>query len=293
MIDYGYRKTLSAKSDKELIIIVEQKVDMYHKDAILDAQNILAERGVEFNAPFPEEIKKEKILSFNDNSLWEYAYSLKRKGKRDTDILIELENKGAKRYEALLILKRLPVLKDVDPELEDLFPRVSKFNIVVTLILIIFLSVLTYFLFAGNVNKIAYKYGFISLVFLVASIIGLISHLNDSNRRKKWVSIINENPENIVWIKPIIEKTVLLNVVTLLKTRHFKLMANDATDVLIDCSSEKEAEFFLRRITVYLPHAHVGYTKEVQELYDADPKKFMVRMILNGDYTPIDKISLP
>ncbi len=48
MKDHGYRKVMQAKTTEELLEIVTSKSEEYNENALLDAQNLLTEQGIEF-----------------------------------------------------------------------------------------------------------------------------------------------------------------------------------------------------------------------------------------------------
>jgi hypothetical protein len=102
-----------------------------------------------------------------------------------------------------------------------------------------------------------------------------------------WVDMIKENPENIVWIKPILQKNTVALVITLYKERHFQFLTKDGLRIVMKCDSDKDQQTFIDGIQIHLPNAQFGYSYQMVEIYSTNPENFINALSVKGMYTPI------
>ncbi len=71
MEDNGFREKMNLKSNEELLDILEFKRNDYQEKAILDIENVMKERGVEYHiAPITEPIKEESASQIQENNIY-------------------------------------------------------------------------------------------------------------------------------------------------------------------------------------------------------------------------------
>ena len=102
-----------------------------------------------------------------------------------------------------------------------------------------------------------------------------------------WVDMIKENPENIVWLKPILQKNTVALVITLYKERHFQFLTKDGLRIVMKCDSDKDQQTFIEGIQIHLPNAQFGYSYQMVEIYSTNPENFINALSVKGMYTPI------
>jgi hypothetical protein len=102
-----------------------------------------------------------------------------------------------------------------------------------------------------------------------------------------WVKMIKENPDNIVWIKPIVTKHTVGIVITLYKERKFQFLTADGLKITMKCDSDEDQKVFFEGVNQYLYNAHIGYSLDVDNIYRQDSVSFIRNLKKNGLYTPI------
>lgn len=90
-----------------------------------------------------------------------------------------------------------------------------------------------------------------------------------------WWEMITKNPDNIIWIKPIVQKHTAALVLTLYKEHYFELNTLDGLSMNFKCNSPKEQEIFFYGIKRFLPNTHIGYSPEIRILFDDDKTTFV------------------
>lgn len=105
-------------------------------------------------------------------------------------------------------------------------------------------------------------------------------------RGNYWADLITEESNEIVWIKPIKVKHKSI-IITIYETRHFQLLTKNGLKVNIDCSTDERREIFLEGIKTYLPHAHIGYSYQVDHIYKKDSQNFIQNLRLQNLYMPV------
>jgi hypothetical protein len=77
-----------------------------------------------------------------------------------------------------------------------------------------------------------------------------------------WVDMIKNNPDNIVWIKPITTKHTVGLVVTLYKEQKFQLLTADGLAMTMKCDDAMSSQIFIQGLRDHMPNAHVGFTSQ-------------------------------
>jgi hypothetical protein len=114
----------------------------------------------------------------------------------------------------------------------------------------------------------------------------LTSRSKSANGGELWVDMIENNPENIVWIKPIIERTSYWYLITISKEHQLQILTQDGQSVIIFCDNDYEGEIFFDGIKYFLPNVHVGYSFEIEEMYKSNPSTFIYTLKKNRIYLP-------
>ena len=102
-----------------------------------------------------------------------------------------------------------------------------------------------------------------------------------------WVNMIKNNPENIVWIKPITTKHTVGLIVTLYKEQKFQILTADGLFVTMKCDNSIDSQIFLNGLREYMPHAQLGFTHQIKRIYKQGPKQFIENLKQQNLYTPI------
>ena len=149
-----------------------------------------------------------------------------------------------------------------------------------------------YFLYMG----IVYKF-FLPLVFGAGVVILGIYFLRKNDKEFKggdfWVDLIKSQPEKFVWIKPIVTKHTVGFVLTLWKEQKFQLCTINNEKILMTIDTDQERTIFFEGIQQLLPHAHIGFTNEIDALYSSNPETFIATLQERQLYTPFDAIAFP
>lgn len=133
----------------------------------------------------------------------------------------------------------------------------------------------------------------IPFLFIPAVIFGGIGYLiykklpGDFKGSDFWVDMIKNNPENIVWIKPITTKHTVGLVITLYKEQKFQMLTANGIFVTMKCDKENEAEIFLNGVKNHMPNAQLGFSHQIKNIYKQDPSQFIENLKQKGLYTPI------
>jgi hypothetical protein len=133
-----------------------------------------------------------------------------------------------------------------------------------------------------------------SLFFLIilASLVAyfgyrlLTSRSKSANGGESWADMIENNPKNIVWIKPIIERTSYWYLITISKAHQLQILTQDGQSVIVSCDNDYEGEIFFDGIKYFLPNVHVGYSFEIEEMYKSNPSTFIYTLKKNRIYLP-------
>lgn len=96
-----------------------------------------------------------------------------------------------------------------------------------------------------------------------------------------WLNKFENHADEIVWIKPITTNHNALLVITYSKSYQFQVYLKDGTNTKMDCP-EGSKKIFYRMLKEYVPHAHLGYSREVAKVYRAHRSRFLQRLNEKG-----------
>src|SRR5574337_653617 len=99
MADYGFRSVMEQKSNEALLAIVTMKRKDYQSNAILDAEEILRERGCE--VPVAEQEEEEAI---EESSVKEAALPAKQEGTEQPGSPTGTDTPGKKALDPLPVV---------------------------------------------------------------------------------------------------------------------------------------------------------------------------------------------
>lgn len=72
----------------------------------------------------------------------------------------------------------------------------------------------------------------------------------------------------------------------------FQLLTTTGEQVTINIDTDYERQVFFNGIQQYLPHAHIGYTPEVDALFSANPDEFIILLQQRQLYRPLDSFNV-
>ena len=221
---------------------------------------------------------------------WDFAFKERCAGKTDKEIIDGLMMKRFGAAESLLIIKRLPQTNFINENFEGfIFKSCENSMLQSYFILLALFGIAGYFFYLA----IAYQNLIALLPALTLGAAGLYLIQKCRGYLKGgqyWVDMIKEQPDNIVWIKPIVEKHTVAYVVTIFKEKKFQFLTKDRLVITMDCNSLEQQQLFFDGVKDNLPHAQIGYSYKMEDLYDDSPKTFLSSLQRAGIYTPLDKI---
>lgn len=138
----------------------------------------------------------------------------------------------------------------------------------------------------------------LNILFIPGFLIGIIAFLFYRKRAGMfkngdfWLSMIKDNPENIVWIKPIVTKHTIGYVIPLYDTRQFQILTKDGLETLIKSDTKDEAIVFFKGLMNYVPHAQIGYSRAINQIYKNNRIGFIESLKEKGLYTPVNSIEI-
>lgn len=285
----------SQLSNQELIDLTKNEGNKLTGEAIDYLFDEFANRGMDTTILQHMVEKKEQIKAAAqmDTSNWNYALNARKSGKTDEEIITELTAKQISEKEAALIIKRLPNFSYESEQFEDLIGKKSQSAALGTIFGILILFALgAYFLYLGVVSKILLPF-----IFGAGVVIFGIYFLRKNDREFKgsdfWVELLKTHPENFVYIKPIVTKHTVGFVLTLWREQKFQLCTINKEKILMTIDTEEERKIFFEGIQQLLPHAHIGFSYEIDALYAANPHTFIATLQERQMYTPFDAIAWP
>jgi hypothetical protein len=285
----------SQLSGQELIDLAKNEGNKLTDEAIDYLFDEFGNRGMD-TAILQYMVEKKaqiKAAAHMDASNWNDALNAKKSGKTDTEIIAELTAKQISDTEAALIIKRLPNFNYENEQFDDLIAKKSQSAALGSIFGILILFALgAYFLYMGVVSKF-----FLPLIFGIGVVILGIYFLRKNDREFKggdfWVDLLNSHPEKVVYIKPIVTKHTVGFVLTLWKEQKFQLCTINNEKILMTIDTDEERTIFFEGIQQLLPHAHIGFSYEIDALYAADPETFIATLQERQLYTPFDTFAFP
>lgn len=134
-----------------------------------------------------------------------------------------------------------------------------------------------------------------NLTFLVviSVVFGLFYWFNRSKFKplQFWLDLFYKNSEELIWVKPITTKHTAYLVVTYAKSYQFELYLKDGTHLKIDCPEHRRKVFY-NGIKKYAPHAHLGYSREVNKVYRRNRATFLETLKQKGLYRSVNDYNL-
>jgi hypothetical protein len=284
----------SQLSNEDLITFTKNEGNRLSDEAINYLFDEYVRRGLDTSVPEQLADRKEEIkeAAQTDYTSWNYALNAKKIGKTDAEIFQDLTAKEIGEQEAASIISRLPNMAYENEYFEDLIERTSQGATLSAIFgMLIFFGFGAYLLYLG----VAYK-NFIPIIAGIAVAILAITLLRRHDKEFKgkdyWVKLLKEHPEKIVWVKPIITKHTIGYVFTLYRDHKFQLLTTSGEGIILNINTEAARQVFFNGIRAYLPHAHIGYTPEVDALFTADPDNFITILQERQIYSPLDTFDL-
>jgi hypothetical protein len=284
----------SQLSNEDLINFTKNEGNRLTDEAINYLFDEFVRRGLDMSILEKMVERKEEIKEAAqiDNTSWNYALNAKKFGKTDEEILQDLTAKDIGEQEAASIISRLPNLDYENEHFEDLIETTSQGATLGGILgILILFGFGAYLLYLG----ISYR-SFIPFIAGLAIVITGIVLLRKTDKEYKgkdyWVKILKEHPEKIVWIMPIVTKHTVGFVFTLYRDHKFQLLTTSEEGITLNINTETERQIFFNGIRQYLPHAHIGYTPEVDALFSANPENFITILQERQIYRPLDSFDM-
>ncbi len=180
-----------------------------------------------------------------------------------------------------------------EKEFDELIQDSSASNVLQMVMALIVMSGLAVFFIYWGI-----RIGEEPVLFLIGIgiIIGLIflfiQRKGEFNEGNFWLGIIKENPDNIVWIDPIVTKEKVAYIITVHESLRFHIRTKDGLKTFIKCNSAEQKAVFWEGIKTYLPHVHIGYSSEVNDIYNQNPQQFIEILKEKELYTPVSYFGL-
>jgi hypothetical protein len=284
------RSYYSQLSNEELIKLAKKEGNRFSEEAIDYLYEEIVRRGLDIS--IVQNVIETKDLNVAvaalDASIVNFAIEAKKSGKSDREILQELMAREVSEAQAALIIRRLPDYNYESAQFDDLISIKSK----ITLMEAIFPSLL-FFGFGAYLWHLGTNSPNYVAHFLIGSgffILGGIFFKKRINKLKTgnnyWVELLKTQPENIVWIKPIVVKDG--DILSLYKkTRKYQLFTKDRNELTMTLNKEERGIFF-EGVSHLLPHAHIGYTHIIESFYAENSENLINMLLAEQLYNPID-----
>lgn len=101
-----------------------------------------------------------------------------------------------------------------------------------------------------------------------------------------WTNIIENKPEEVVWLKPIEVQHTAYFLVNYAKSYSYELNLKSGDHLKVMCPNEKREEF-VQLFQKYTPHIHYGYSSAVAKIYKKDKNAFLDNLKADGLYQAI------
>lgn len=129
------------------------------------------------------------------------------------------------------------------------------------------------------------------IMFLIMYLILGVFYLRNRSIFKPirfWTNIIENKPEEVVWLKPVEVQHTAYFLITYAKSYRYELYLKSGDHLNIMCPNEKREEF-VQLFQKYTPHIHYGYSSAVAKLYKSDKNLFLKNVKASGAYHPISR----
>ena len=280
----------SQLSDQELIRLAKKEGNRFSEEAINYLYDEIVKRGLDTAILYKVVETKDLNVAVAalDTSISNFAIHAKKTGKSDTEILQELTARNVSEAQAALIISRLPEFNYGNAQFENLIAIKSQSASLKSVFSILLCFSLGVYLWYAGVSSSQYVLPI--LVGLGCFILGGILLKQRSNESKGgknyWVELLKTHPENIVWIKPVVVKR-RNSLIQFYKKRRYQLLTKDRRDLMMILNKE-ERQIFFESVKHLLPHAHIGYTHEIEALYSENPENLINVLLGKQLYKPID-----
>ncbi|HEY8895298.1 MAG TPA: hypothetical protein VIM79_10810 [Niastella sp.] len=284
----------SQLSNEDLVNFTKNEGNRLSDEAINYLFDEYVRRGLDISIleQIVDRREESKEAAQTDNTGWNYALNAKKLGKTDTEILQDLTAKEIGEQEAASIISRLPNMAYENEHFEDLIESTTQGATLAGILGILMLFGLgAFFLYLGVVYR-SFIPIMAGLAVVILGIVLLTSQDKEYKGKDYWVKLLKEHPEKIVWIKPIITKHTIGYVFTLYRDHKFQLLTTSGEAIILNIDTDIERLVFFNGIRQYLPHAHIGYTPEVDALFSADPDNFITILQERQIYRPMDTFDL-
>ncbi len=101
-----------------------------------------------------------------------------------------------------------------------------------------------------------------------------------------WTKLIEKRPEELVWIKPVTTKHKLWYVVTVSESYSVELLTSKGVKTEF-AGTKQQLQNLLEAVAVHAPHAHHGYSREVEKIYNKKKRRFAEVLKEEGLYNPL------
>jgi hypothetical protein len=287
------KRKYASLTEDELIRISKTAKSALSKEAQIVLNEELKKRGLPVifkDAPKDKSVQSPEELSYSDG--WDMAFDQRKNGIEDADIQSALKDKGLSSKDIAQIFRTLPRVEIEDEEFINLVHKGTEktsgnSNILLAVILVIFM-IFCYLAVEGQ-----------SLLhFIIALLVGGLGYFiyNKSRGEFKsghyWINLLQNNPGEFVWIKPIEVRHTVGYVIRLFSIKEFQFLTRHHEHITIVCDAEEDRKVFFRGIRNYLPHAHLGYSYEVSAIYEEGPGYFIKALEKRGLYRPAGDFDL-
>lgn len=284
----------SQLSNEDLINFTKKEGNRLTDEAINYLFDEYVRRGLDMSTLEQMVDRKEEIKEAAqiDITSWNYALNAKKFGKTDAEILQDLTAKEIGEQEAASIIARLPNMAYENEHFEDLIESTTQGATLAGILgILMFFGLGAYLLYVGIESKFFLPI-IAAIAFVTLGIILLRKQDKEYKGKDYWVTLLKEHPEKIVWIKPIITKHTIGYVFTLYRDHKFQLLTTSQEGIILNINTETERQIFFSGILEYLPHAHIGYTPEIDALFSANPEDFITILQERQLYRPLDTFDL-
>ncbi len=295
MIDREFIKQhYCSLSDKELMQFAIAERKNITSEALAVLRSVFTERNLQFpDLPGRNEIAEKQDAQAKEqlklgNELWLHALQLRKDGSSDEDVKKVLLNKGLSQYKVEKLMERLPAAGYTDEAFDKLIRSSAENASLGTLFAMLILVGLLFFVLNSAMELPIF---FVPAVGIAIAIVYFLRKFKgDFKGGYYWQTVLFEEPERIVWIKPITEKHTVALVITLFKIGKFQFLTSDGLQKTITCDSDENRSLFFRGIKQCVPHAHIGYSERVDAIYKDDPATFLLALQRANLYEPVSDI---
>jgi hypothetical protein len=299
MIDINkVKQTYSQMYDKELQEFAADRMDMISPEIRDILYNEFVKRKLNtdiFENFYKHKLEAEEISASGITNefmylFWKLALEELRNGKSKEEVRKILISKDVSEERNDEIFKRIPEkLKINDQSFIRLLEKRIQSQTYDSIFGFLVLIGLGLFVLYFGIKLFLFPLILLGAITIIWSIYLVKNHYKGELKGPEfWLDLLKTEPERIVWIKPIIEKTKVYYVFTLSSIKKFQLLTNDGLKATFSCDTDEEQRTFFNGVKTYLPHPQLGYSMDIETIYRESPKKFIEQLEKNGMYTPYD-----